>query len=154
MTSSATAAPRMMRASLVLDFPEIFQNARGDSDAGRGQRSSDKQVTQPTGVGNQLRGYDVAEHHGRDDAQGRHQQGRPAHRKQLNQIRFHADFEQQQNRADFRQDTQRRAVLQRIEQRDAEQVQIAREQRPSATRLERAAAPGVPSARRRVSRRR
>ena len=124
--SSTTAAPRMTLDSGAFHPADVAQHARRDPDAGRRERRPDKQVDIPCDVPGEESGrHGVAERHRRDDPQQRHADDRGSHTQQFFEVALETDLEQQQNHADFGRDRQEWIALQRIEELESKQTEVA-----------------------------
>ena len=106
--------------------PEVLEHAGGDADAGRREGRPQEQVHVPRGaVGHEDGGDRIAEGDGRDDPQHRDGDGGRADRQQLVEIALQPDLEQQQDHPDLGRDGQEGRGLQRVEELDAGQADVA-----------------------------
>ena len=113
----------MTRASR-LRPSEILEDSRGDAHARGGQRGADEHASERGRIGQQPRGGAPAEHRRSDGAERRDEKGRASDLDHLVDRRLEADLEQQQNRADARQQIDGRVGLEIVETGEAHEREV------------------------------
>jgi hypothetical protein len=103
---------RLVRVALA----EVVEHPHRDADAGRGQRAADEQRYQVVEA-EAPAAHRVAEHKGQHETDQRHHDGLDAGLGEAEQVGVHADLEQQQDDADFRQQLHRLVRRNPAEQR-------------------------------------
>ena len=117
---------------------EVAQDADGDADAGGGESSADEETGDGRGLRQEEVGGERAEQR-RGDHAGARDEGRcEAGAGELARVGIEAGFEEQDGGADFRQQLQRRARLERQRAEEQARAELAQHRRLAEARGERA----------------